>query len=29
VGQPIDAHRHVKAWVEAFQKREAYQITVR
>jgi glutathione S-transferase len=28
VGQPIDAHPHVKAWVEAFQKREAYQITV-
>lgn len=25
VGQPIDAHRHVKAWVEEFQKRDSYQ----
>jgi glutathione S-transferase len=28
VGQPVDAHPRVKAWVDAFQKREAYQITV-
>lgn len=29
LGQPVDAHPHVKAWLEAFQKREAYQITTR
>jgi GST-like protein len=29
VGQPVDAHPRVKAWLEAFQKREAYQITIR
>jgi len=29
IGQPVDAHPHIKAWLEAFQKREAYQITLR
>jgi GST-like protein len=28
VGKPVDAHPHVKAWLEAFQKREAYQVAV-
>jgi GST-like protein len=28
VGQPVDAHPHVKAWLEPFQKRESYQLTV-
>jgi glutathione S-transferase len=28
VGQPVDGHPRVKAWLEGFQKREAYQITV-
>jgi glutathione S-transferase len=29
VGQPVDAHAHVKAWLADFQKRESYQITVK
>lgn len=28
VGQPVDAQPRVKAWLDAFQKRDAYQITV-
>lgn len=28
VGHPVDAHPHVKAWLDAFQKRESYQVTV-